>query len=133
MFPKCWDMSLLKRTPPQERPRPLKAFKKTIFLYDKNSQQFTVDFRKASADKSIVYPQGTTTQIIPFKFTAAEMYFDIFVDRSVIEVFIDSKIVIVQRVYPTKQESRQFRVFTRQGSLTIKNACKWDMDATNPW
>lgn len=106
---------------------------KTIFLYDKNSQQFTVDFRKASADKSIVYPQGTTTQIIPFKFTAAEMYFDIFVDRSVIEVFIDSKIVIVQRVYPTKQESRQFRVFTRQGSLTIKNGCKWDMDATNPW
>ena len=58
---------------------------------------------------------------------------DIFVDRSVIEVFVNRDLVLVQRVYPQRADSRQFRIFTRGGALTASNIVKWEMDATNPW
>ena len=43
------------------------------------------------------------------------------------------KVVLVQRVYPVRDDSRQFKVFARDGSLTVTNMAKWEMDASNPW
>ena len=55
------------------------------------------------------------------------------VDRSVIEIFVNQDLVLVQRVYPQRADSRRCRMFTRGGGLTASGIVKWEMDATNPW
>lgn len=58
---------------------------------------------------------------------------DIFVDRSVIEMFVNSELCVVQRVYPMRPDSKQVRLFCEDGRITVRNIIKWEMDATNPW
>ena len=50
-----------------------------------------------------------------------------------IEIFVNRDLVLVQRVYPVRDDSRQFRIFTRGGPLTVSDTVKWEMDAANPW
>ena len=40
---------------------------------------------------------------------------------------------MVQRVYPMRDDSKHFSLFTRDKEIRAKNIVKWDMDATNPW
>ena len=100
-------------------------------------QVFIVDFEKASNDRTLEYPRrvdAQTTQqrqMIPYRLGDAEhLSLDLFVDRSVVEVFVNSDICLVHRVYPIRDDSRQFRCFTRDGLLTLQGIVKWEMDAT---
>ena len=63
----------------------------------------------------------------------ARLDIDVFVDRSIIEVFVNSRVCIVQRVYPTRDDSRGVRLFTEDSAIAVTNLTKWEMDATNPW
>ena len=77
---------------------------------------------------------GPMKQIVPhIPVNGGNLLLDIFVDRSVIEIFVNSDVVLVQRVYPTRPDSRQFRLFAKDGSIAVKNIVKWEMDAANPW
>ena len=49
------------------------------------------------------------------------------------DYFNSGDVVLVQRVYPTRDDSRQFSIFSRDGALTVTNIVKWEMDASNPW
>ncbi|MEM9283331.1 MAG: glycoside hydrolase family 32 protein [Verrucomicrobiota bacterium] len=112
----------------------------TILTYDRKQQQFEIDFEKASREK-LIYRNGPTTlrkgnlkQVIPFSLKEGEVLdLNIFVDRSVIEVFVNSRICLVQRVYPTRKDSTQFRLFSEDGKVQASQLTKWEMDATNPW
>ena len=50
-----------------------------------------------------------------------------------IEIFVNGDICIVQRVYPTREDSQEVRLFTKDRPIRITNITKWDMEATNPW
>ena len=105
----------------------------TTVLYDAQEHEFVIDFERSSTYKSLAYPQNTTRQIVPYLYDGDGLDLHIFIDRSVIEIFVNSDVVLVQRVYPTRDDSRQFRVFARDGSVTVTNIVKWEMDASNPW
>ena len=113
----------------------------TVVTYDAGRQQFVVDFEKSSEDESLtygydagVYTRGVRQQVVPFALESnARLDIDLFVDRSVIEIFVNSRICIVQRVYPTRDDSRQFKLFTEDRPIRVTNLVKWEMDATNPW
>ena len=63
-------------------------------------------------------------QIIPFLLPAnAPLHIDLFIDRSVIEIFVNSRFCIVQRVYPTRLDSSQCKPFTHDYLTQV----------TNPW
>ena len=81
----------------------------------------------------LAYPQNTTRQVVPYSCDGGALDLDILVDRSVIEIFCNSDVVLVQRVYPARDDSRQLRVFARDGALTVRDIAKWEMDASNPW
>ena len=73
-------------------------------------------------------------QVAPYRLADTKILrLDLFVDRSVIEVFVNSDICLVQRVYPTRGDSRQFRLFSIDSALTVQGIVKWEMDTTNPW
>ena len=105
----------------------------TTITYRRDSCEFVVDFAKASTDTSLRYPHGVTRQVVPCAAPDGVLELDIFVDRSVIEIFVNRDVVLVQRVYPQRADSRLFKVFTHGGGLTASGIVKWEMDAANPW
>jgi len=112
----------------------------TVIAYDTERQAFVVDFEKASTDRTLEYPTrvdaqaGELKQVVPYPLAnGGKLHLDVFLDRSVIEVFVNSDICLVQRAYPMRKDSKQFRLFTRGGPMTVKNLVKWEMDTTNPW
>ena len=113
----------------------------TVISYEAKNREFIIDFENASTDKSLVYycgaevlKPGRFKQIIPYSLRSRqELNLDIFVDRSAIEIFVNSQICIVQRVYPTRADSKQVGCFSEDGSIHVKNILKWEMDATNPY
>jgi sucrose-6-phosphate hydrolase SacC (GH32 family) len=113
----------------------------TVVTYDMQKQQFVIDFEKAS-ESEIEYSipghkkltKGSLRQVVPFPLQDdGVLGLDIFVDRSVIEIFVNSRICLVQRVYPLRDDSRQFRLFSEGGKVRASELYKWEMDATNPW
>jgi sucrose-6-phosphate hydrolase SacC (GH32 family) len=112
----------------------------TVVTYDWNRQQFEIDFEKAS-NEEIEYRNGPTPlkpgnlkQVVPFPLEENGAFdLDIFVDRSIIEIFVNSRIGMVQRVYPSRADSTQFRLFSEDGGVEVSQLRKWNMDATNPW
>jgi beta-fructofuranosidase len=105
----------------------------TIVAYNAQKGEFVIDFGHSSTDPLLAYPQNTTRQVVPYSCDAGELDLDIFCDRSVIEIFVNSDVVLVQRVYPTRDDSRQFKVFAQDGSLAVTDIVRWEMDASNPW
>ena len=114
----------------------------TVITYDRHKQEFTIDFEKASL-KEIEYDvgrhhprlkRGTLKQTIPYILPANQtLKLDVFLDRSILEIFVNSEICLVQRVYPTRNDSTQVRLFSQDGRLKAHNLKRWKMDATNPW
>ena len=114
----------------------------TVVTYDTQRQHFIVDFDRSSLDPNLTYGRNardTTTgvrqQIVPFPLPPnAPLHIDLFVDRSVIEIFVNSRrICIVQRVYPTRHDSTHVKLFTHDHPIHVTNLTKYQMDATNPW
>ena len=105
----------------------------TKVSYNTQKCEFVVDFEQSSTDKTLEYPQNVTRQVVPCDAAGRVLELDIFVDRSVTEIFVNSDIVLVQRVYPTRDDSRQFKVFSSDGLLNVTDIVKWEMDAANLW
>ncbi len=113
----------------------------TVLTYDTRRQHFILDFDRASLDPNLNYGQDSRhpdrvvrQQTVPFALPAnTPLHIDCFIDRSIIEIFINSRICITQRVYPTRPDSTQIKLFTLDSPITAQNLVKWQMDATNPW
>jgi sucrose-6-phosphate hydrolase SacC (GH32 family) len=104
----------------------------TVITYDGTKKEFVIDFSNASLADDLEYP--TLKQVVPFEpRSEGPLRFQVFVDRSVMEIFVNSQICMVQRVYPTREDSEQVRVFASDGSIVVSDILKWEMDATNPW
>ena len=112
-----------------------------MICYDVQQQAFVVDFENASNDRTLSYrcgrealKSGKFKQTVPFVLGADQVLeLDIFVDRSVIEMFVNSELCVVQRVYPMRPDSKEVRLFCEGGRIAVRNIVKWEMDATNPW
>lgn len=126
----------------------------TVVTYDIRRQAFIVDFEKASRDQSLRYhgytapfpqtkggkkqappaKQAAKQQIVPYPLgNDGILELNIFVDKSVVEIFVNRDICIVQRVYPTRHDSKRFKLFSKEGEVDVKGIRKWEMDSTNPW
>ena len=113
----------------------------TIISYKLKEKKFVIDFNRSSIE-NIYYPcgnnlvlkKGDLYQNIPYdKINSKIFNFRIFVDKSIIEIFVDNKICFVQRVYPVKNDSKLFKIFTLNDAIKIINLKKWEIDSTNPW
>lgn len=57
----------------------------------------------------------------------------IFIDRSVIEVFVNEKLALVQRIYPVMKESDQVILFSNGGSIQVPILESWKLHPSNPY
>ena len=60
----------------------------TTVTYHAGTGEFVIDFARASTDTSLRYPHNVTRQVVPYSAADGALDLDIFVDRSVIEIFV---------------------------------------------
>ena len=115
----------------------------TIISYDTNKKSVIIDVEKSTLDKSITYEnyifrdegkQTITQQEATFEINPGEkVYFHIFSDRSIIEVFVNERICLTQRIYPTRDDSQGIELFAIGGNVQIPVLNAWKMQPANPW
>ncbi|MBM83219.1 MAG: hypothetical protein CMJ78_21875 [Planctomycetaceae bacterium] len=107
-----------------------------------------IDTTKSSLRKDIIqpfpYPQAAyfpkkirqskdvRIQKAPFKLRDGELLeLRIFLDKSILEVFANGRQCITQRIYPSRTDSNQVKLFSKGAAVTVKSAQVWDMARTN--
>ena len=119
----------------------------TAVLFDPAASKLQVDVSRSTLDDSISYPHYrqpaalerlpaearlVRAQEAPFELAAGEaLELRIFLDRSVLEVFANGRQCITQRIYPSRGDSRDVRLFSRGPVASVASIEAWDMAPAN--
>jgi beta-fructofuranosidase len=57
----------------------------------------------------------------------------VFVDKSVIEIFANSRQAIARRIFPEKADSAGVKVFTKGSTVEITKFKSWQIAPSNPY
>ena len=57
----------------------------------------------------------------------------VFVDKSVVEVFANSRQAIARRIYPSRQDSTGARVYSAGGDTRVHSLKAWKITPSNPY
>ncbi len=93
----------------------------TKVFYDAEEKLLKVDTRKSG-------PQDTpkAVEAAPFKLKDGEwLKLRVFVDKSVVEVFANSRQAIARRIYPSRQDSVGVRLFSSGGDAQVHSLEGW--------
>ena len=135
----------------------------TVIRYDPKQEELVIDFVKSSVSSSeytmraldadaaaaaydpsnelgFHQPAFTenlnvvTEQRAPLKLKQGEtLKLNVFLDRSIIEVFANGRQAVTQIVYPELDTSTAVKVFSGDEAITVKNIKSWDMAQTNAY
>ena len=119
----------------------------TVVEFDNRTGEIRIDVSRSSSDKSIRYysrvfkhsddlqaDQETFVQVAPFKLaTGEQLRLRVFVDRSILEVFANSRQCVTQRIYPTRNDSLGVELFSRSATVNVLKMTAWRMAAANPY
>ena len=101
----------------------------TTVFYDAEEKLLKVDTRKSG-------PEGTAKAVeaAPFELKDGErLKLRIFVDKSVVEVFANSRQAIARRIYPSRQDSVGVRLFSSGGEAQVHALKAWNITPSNPY
>jgi len=101
----------------------------TAIFYDAIDNKLKVDTTKSSLDEgSKLVEEG------PFKLKPNEsLKLQIFVDKSVVEVFANDRQAVMRNIYPTRKDSQGVSLFSIGGSTRVESIEAWTMAPANPW
>jgi sucrose-6-phosphate hydrolase SacC (GH32 family) len=106
----------------------------TLICYLPEESLLRVDFKKATIADNESYVNNATKQEAPFQLKEGEsLSLRIFIDRSVLEIYANGRQCLTQRIYPSKVDSREIRLYARGGSGKALSVEAWDMERVNPW
>ena len=75
--------------------------------------------------------QDTNSQEAPFKLVEGEsLKLRIFLDKSVMEVFVNSRLCLTQRICPTREDSLGVSIFARGGEAILDSLDAWTITPT---
>ncbi|WP_342330877.1 glycoside hydrolase family 32 protein [Pedobacter sp. FW305-3-2-15-E-R2A2] len=89
----------------------------TKIYYDADSREIVVDQRHSSTKKGIPLRVRKDTFLLD---TSKPASFHVFVDGSVVEVFINNQHAFTTRIFPSKRSSDQAEVFAEGGNINLK-------------
>ncbi len=101
----------------------------TLIYYDAAEKMLKVDTRKSG-------PEGTPKGIEagPFELNGGErLKLRVFVDKSVVEVFANSRQAVMRRVYPSRTDSVGVRLFSNGGNAGVHSLEAWNITPSNPY
>jgi beta-fructofuranosidase len=101
----------------------------TVISYDVSEGKLKVDTRKSG-------PEGTPKNVEagPFILKANErLKLRVFVDKSVVEVFANSRQAVMRRIYPSQSDSLGVSIFSKDGSTKVNVLKSWHISPSNPY
>ena len=106
----------------------------TLFVYDRKQKKLFADQTHGSLDpETSVLRKGGSYPNFPIYAADLDLRDDerlelhVFVDRSVIEVFPNTRFCMTQRVYPTRSDSTGIDVFACGGNATLVSLDAWKL------
>jgi len=119
----------------------------TVIQYDPLAKELVIDFIKSSVHAPVLmrpncmrdpelpgFTENVTEQRAPFELRDGEtLQLNIFIDRSIIEVFANGRQCVTQVVYPELVESNRVKLFSGDEKVEVLAAQAWKMAETNPF
>ncbi|MFH1731867.1 MAG: GH32 C-terminal domain-containing protein [Planctomycetota bacterium] len=124
----------------------------TSIVFDAAGKSLKVDTTRSTLSKDVARPfphpymsffsdtpivdgrEDVRVQVAPFELAADErLKLRIFLDRSTLEIFANSRQCVTQRIYPARSDSVGVMLFSRGGGATVRQLEAWKMSASNPW
>jgi len=101
----------------------------TMVFYDAAEKKLKIDTTKSSSGEGPKSVEGGPFELKPDE----SLKLQVFVDKSVVEVFANDRQAVMRRVYPTRKDSQGVALFSQGGSAKAKSIEVWDMAPSNPW
>jgi len=101
----------------------------TVVFYDAADAKLKIDTGKSSLGQGPKSIEGGPLALKP----GEPLRLNVFVDKSVVEVFANERQAVMRRIYPTRPDSIGVSLFSRGGAMTVKTLRAWDMMPSNPW
>ena len=99
----------------------------TVIYYDATDKKLKVDTTKSSLGEG-----PKSVEAGPFELEEDELLkLQVFVDKSVVEVFANDRQAVMRRIYPTKADSLGVVLFSCGGATEVASIKAWDMAASN--
>jgi beta-fructofuranosidase len=101
----------------------------TIIYYDATDKKLKIDTRKSSLGEG-----RKSIEAGPLELGANEsLKLQVFVDKSVVEVFANDRQAVMRRIYPTRKDSLNVILFSKGGSAKFRTLQAWEMMPANPY
>ena len=101
----------------------------TLIYYDAGDKKLKVDTRRSSLSEG-----PRSIEAGPFQLPAHErLRLRVFVDKSVVEVFANSRQAVMRRIYPSRPDSLAVKLFARGGPASVRSARAWGIAPSNPY
>jgi len=122
----------------------------TAITFDRATGKLSIDTSRSTLSDKVAQPwpdpyfsyflerpEGRTdvrVQQAPLTLLTGEpLRLQIFLDRSILEVFANGRQCMTQRIYPTRSDSLGVSLFSSSAHSVVMRLDAWDMAATNPW
>lgn len=101
----------------------------TRIYYDAAEKKLKVDTMKSSLADSPRTVEGGPLELK----TGESLRLQVFVDKSVVEVFANGRQAVMRRIYPSRADSAGVKIFARGGPATVTAFKAWEMMPANPF
>lgn len=123
----------------------------TLITFDLGAKSVCIDVSGSSLSPDVFYPwphpwsahhpmggpwnkEAVHEQTAPLDLREGEtLKLRLFLDRSVLELYINGRQCMTQRIYPTRADSLGLTLFSKGGDAQVLSWSAWDMAASNPW
>jgi len=109
----------------------------TKIWYDIKDKKVRIDLTETSLDpelmKGFYEPNGLLQEADLTLKKDEAVHFQIFVDHSVLEVFVNNRLCLTQRIYPTRDDSQGIMLFSKGGEVEVPIFNGWKMHPSNPF
>lgn len=104
------------------------GYEETVIYYDNSDKELKLDTRKSGLEfgRKII-------EEAPLNLKEDEsLVLNIFVDKSIVEVFANDKQAIARMVYPTRG-GKGIKIFSEGGNIDVSKIKSWEMMPSNPY
>ena len=108
----------------------------TVISFLPDEGKIHVDLEKSSLDPALMeaFYDESTLQVANLELDGGEILdLHIFIDRSVLEVFVNNRLCLSHRIYPTRKDSKGVTLFCAGGSMSVRSTDAWKLHASNPF
>jgi sucrose-6-phosphate hydrolase SacC (GH32 family) len=105
----------------------------TVIIYDAVKKTVRIELENSTLDEYYGEENDYTPEA-PFELKSGEqLNLRIFLDRSIMEVYVNKRQCITQRIYPTREDSQGISLFSHGDNMKVTVLNAWKMHHSSPW